>query len=90
MDAAHGRADRRGSLQYLVERYVGLSNLQPCRRREIALRVRVHEQHFLPVAGNGCADVQAGRGLARAALLIDNRYDFHVIPFSFLDILMIP
>jgi hypothetical protein len=49
--------------------------VQPERRREVTLRIKVDQKDALAQCGERGADVRGGRRLADAALLVGNGYD---------------
>jgi len=65
----------------------GLLHSQSCRR--VALRVEIHEEGRALGKREACSQVDGGRGLSNAALLVDDREDpsYWVVPRATLTII---
>ena len=71
----HGLAQRRLADQHVIGRAVAVAAVDAEPGRGIALRIEIDDQHALADRGQRGAEIDRGRGLAHAALLVGERQD---------------
>jgi hypothetical protein len=69
----HRIAHRRGAGEHVIGRSAARAAVDAEPGRGVALRVEIDDQHMLADGGQGCAEIDRGRGLADAAFLIGDR-----------------